>query len=337
MNKNAKSVIVVRRRKSHKHGHHGGSWKIAYADFMTAMMAFFLVMWLLASSTPQQLHGVAEYFKMPLKAALSNGDKSSLSDSTIPGGGDDMVKQDGEIFRQTLSKLDKEKSAQNLQRALMKLESMVKSDPRLSNFQSNLRLTLTEDGLLIQILDSKDRPMFRVGSIVPEPYMRDILYSLVPVLNELPNHISLSGHTDSLPYAGGGSGYSNWELSADRANSTRRTLVTAGLSAEKFMRVTGTADIMVLENTKPTDPTNRRISLLVLSQEKEKSIRHEYLPENPEYALHDAAQIKAALEPGAPQASQSSQPKVLSPGTEKAVKTEPAVINQEQVGQNGRK
>jgi chemotaxis protein MotB len=275
MNKAPHSVVIVRKRRKHKHAHHGGSWKIAYADFMTAMMAFFLVMWLLSSSTPLQREQIAEYFQMPLKVALSQGNKSSLSESVIPGGGDDFTKQDGEVLRQTLNQLDKQKNAQNLERAHDKLESLIHNDPRLSNFQSNLRLSLTDDGLLIQIIDSQERPMFKVGSKEPEPYMRGILQALVPVLNDLPNRITLTGHTDSLPYANGEAGYGNWELSSDRANASRRTLVAAGLTDNKFLRVIGTADKMSLSNLRPDDPVNRRISLLVLSMQKEKSILDE--------------------------------------------------------------
>ncbi|NIY48681.1 flagellar motor protein MotB [Cedecea colo] len=323
MSKNGQSLIVVRKKKSHKHGHHGGSWKIAYADFMTAMMAFFLVMWLLATSSPQQRQQIAEYFNMPLKAALSQGNKDSLSDSVIPGGGDDVIKQSGEVFKQTLRKIDREKSVQNLKRALDKLESLIKNDPRLSNYAANLRLSLSDDGLLVQILDTQDRPMFRVGGVRLEPYMVGILQSLAPVLNELPNLISLTGHTDSLPYAGGSAGYSNWELSADRANASRRTLVAAGLSPDKFMRVTGTADIMVLENTQPTDPSNRRISILVLSREKEKSIRREYTSQNIVSAMQQIEQTQAQLK------TVASPPGIEQTGS--------AILNQEKVEQDGRK
>ncbi|MGM7891949.1 flagellar motor protein MotB [Yersinia enterocolitica] len=275
MSNQRQPVIIVRKRKRHKHGHHGGSWKIAYADFMTAMMAFFLVMWLLSSSTPLQREQIADYFKMPLKLSVAQGDKNSLSSSPIPGGGDDYTQQDGEVLKQTLNKLDKQKSAVNLKRAHQKLESLINNDPRLSNFQSNLRLSLTDDGLLIQIIDSQERPMFKVGSKELEPYMQGILQALVPVLNDLPNRISLTGHTDSLPYARGEVGYSNWELSSDRANASRRTLVSGGLADNKFLRVIGTADMMNLENIKPDDPINRRISILVLSKDKEKSILQE--------------------------------------------------------------
>ncbi|POT54756.1 motility protein MotB [Citrobacter amalonaticus] len=286
--KKDKQVIVVRRGKKHKHAHHGGSWKIAYADFMTAMMAFFLVMWLLATSTPTQRQQIAEYFRMPLKVAMSNGDRTSMSDSPIPGGGDDFMKSDGEVLRQTLNKIDQQRNVQALERAREKLDSLIQTDPRLNNFQSNLMLSLTDDGLLIQITDTQDRPMFNIGSYTPAPYMRDILQALVPVLNEMPNRISLTGHTDSLPYSGGSVGYSNWELSADRANASRRVMAAAGLAQSKFLRVIGTADMMGLVDTSPDDPSNRRISILVLSKDKEQAILKEdtIMPPRPPIKSH---------------------------------------------------
>ena len=275
MSKKNEPVFIVRKRKSHKHGHHGGSWKIAYADFMTAMMAFFLVMWLLSTSTPLQREQIADYFKMPLRVAMSRGNKASLSSSPIPGGGEDLLRKEGEEFKKKIDELDKQKNIRHLKRAHEELESLIHNDPRLSNFQSNLRLSLTEDGLLIQIIDSQDRPMFKIGSKDPEPYMRGILQALVPVLNSVPNRINLTGHTDSLPYANGELGYSNWELSSDRANATRRMLVASGLADNKFLRVIGTANMLHLENIKPDDPLNRRISVLVRSKSKEKTIMSE--------------------------------------------------------------
>ena len=269
MSKNKHPVIIVRKRKKQGHGHHGGSWKIAYADFMTAMMAFFLVMWLITSTSPQQRHKIAEYFQTPLKVALSQGNQASLSESVIPGGGSDMVHKTGEVNRSTPRD---NADLKRLRRARDRLESMVKTDPKLSNFQSNLRMQLTENGLLIQIIDTRDRPMFKLGSKELEGYLKGIFESLVPVINQLPNRISLTGHTDSLRYAHGDMGYSNWELSADRANASRRALIGAGLGVDKFLRVVGTADSMVLDNTSPNDPINRRISILVLSQQKEQSL-----------------------------------------------------------------
>lgn len=319
MNKKSDAVIIVKKSSGKKHEHHGGSWKIAYADFMTAMMAFFLVMWLLSSSSPEQRQQIAEYFQMPLRASLSQGNKNSLSESVIPGGGDDPIKKDGEIFRQTLNKIDTQKSHMNLKRAREKLESLIKIDPRLNNFKSNLRLSLTDAGLLIQITDSQDRPMFKVGGKTPEPYMVSILQALVPVLNDLPNRINITGHTDSLPYANGEAGYSNWELSSDRANTARRILVNDGLGSNKFMRVVGTADTMSQSDAKPDAPINRRISILVLSHEKEKQILQEdvLLPditstqkaETPSSAIKISSPQEAAINVAVPPANSTQEKK----------------------------
>lgn len=273
--KNLMPVIISRKRKKKKHAHHGGTWKIAYADFMTAMMAFFLVMWLLSQSTDMERELIADYFRMPLKPTMANGNKTSLSDSVIPGGGDDIVKQQGEVFKKEMNTLDRHKRFESLKQAKEKLQRMIETDPRLNNFKSNILLNLTNDGLLIQITDSQNRPMFRVGSEQPESYMNGILQALVPLLQELPNALSLTGHTDSLPYAGGDGGYSNWELSAGRANAARRVLVRGGLNDERFLRVIGTASRMPLENTSPDSAVNRRISILVLSRSKEQEIRLE--------------------------------------------------------------
>ncbi|MFK3660806.1 flagellar motor protein MotB [Scandinavium sp. NPDC088450] len=288
--KSGAPVIISRKRKKKKREHHGGTWKIAYADFMTAMMAFFLVMWLLSQSTDMQRELIADYFRMPLKPSMAQGNKTSLSDSIIPGGGDDLIKQQGEVFKGKLDSMERQRRMQSLKQAKEKLQAMIETDQRLNNFKSNLLLTLTNDGLLIQITDSQDRPMFKVGSERPEQYMNGILQALVPLLNELPNKLSLTGHTDSLPYAGGEGGYSNWELSAGRANSARRVLVSAGLSDERFLRVIGTASRMSLENVAPDNPRNRRISILVLSKPKEREILMENtLSQRPETELNETS------------------------------------------------
>ncbi len=278
MSKKNHAAIVVRKKKGGRHGgHHGGSWKIAYADFMTAMMAFFLVMWLLSSAAPETREQIAEYFKMPLNVALAHGDKSSLSHSVIPGGGDDPIRQEGEVLKKTLDKLDQHKKGRddNLHSLLRTLQSLIQQDPRLSNFQSNLRLSLTDNGLLIQITDSQERPMFKIGSREPEPYMRAILQALAPALNALPNRITLSGHTDSLPYAGGDAAYGNWELSADRANASRRALISGGLAADKFLRIIGLADSVSVDSSGQDNPLNRRITLLVHSASSAEAILRE--------------------------------------------------------------
>lgn len=267
-------VILVRKRKSHQASHHGGSWKIAYADFMTAMMAFFLVMWLLAIASPQELTQIAEYFRTPLKVALTAGDKSSSESSPIPGGGDDPTQQDGLVKRQidTLEKRDEELRLNKLRE---KLDELIESDPRLKALRPHLLINMMDEGLRIQIIDSQNRPMFKTGSAQVESYMRDILRAIAPILNDLPNKISLSGHTDDIPYASGERGYSNWELSADRANASRRELIAGGLSEGKVLRVVGMAATMSLKQHGADDAINRRITVLVLNKQTQQGIEHE--------------------------------------------------------------
>lgn len=265
--KSNNNIIVKRKSKGHGGGHHGGSWKIAYADFMTAMMAFFLVMWLLSTSSPEQRKQIADYFKSPENIAMANGDKNSLSSSVIPGGGDDMMKQDGEEYKHN----------DNVERYEMqalhdKIKDLIEVDPRLNDFKSNLLLRITESGLLIQIIDSQDRPMFKLGSKKPEEYMVNILQALVPIFNTIPNRLTLTGHTDSLPFANGEAGYSNWELSTDRANASRQVLVNGGLKVDKILQVIGMANNLGVGEIDPDSPANRRMTILVVSKNKEKQI-----------------------------------------------------------------
>ncbi|EKZ97949.1 MULTISPECIES: flagellar motor protein MotB [Cupriavidus] len=265
--------IVIKKAKSHAKPHGNHSWKIAYADFMTAMMALFLVLWLLSSSSPKVLVGVAEYFRTPLKVAIAGGDKSSLSTSVIPGGGKDVMAKDGEIMKAQTNDpaADAQRRRDQIEserlRGLKKrLEQIIENNPVLRQFRPQLLLDITSEGLRIQILDTQNRPMFRTGSAAVEPYMRTILREIGPVLNELPNKVSLSGHTDSAKYMMGQRAYSNWELSADRANASRQELVAGGMEEGKLLRVLGLADTMPLEKNDPLAPVNRRISIVVLNQ-----------------------------------------------------------------------
>ena len=276
--KNQSHPIVVVRRKKHK-GHGGGahgSWKIAYADFMTAMMAFFLVMWLISISSPKELIQIAEYFRTPLATAVTGGPRISNSDSPIPGGGDDYTQQQGEVKKQpNIDDLKQRMEQARLKKLRGDLDQLIEADPKLRALRPHLKIDLVQEGLRIQIIDSQNRPMFKTGRAEVEPYMRDILRAIAPVLNSIPNKISISGHTDDYPYANGEKGYSNWELSADRANASRRELVVGGLDDGKMLRVIGMAATMRLAERGPNEAINRRISLLVLNKQAEEAILHE--------------------------------------------------------------
>ncbi|RTR04428.1 flagellar motor protein MotB [Halomonas nitroreducens] len=266
--------IVIRRKKVVK-GHHGGSWKIALADFMTALMALFLVMWILSSASREQREGVAEYFSTPLVTAITGGEGAAMSMNVIPGGGPDPVFAEGERARIDLRERSRpsdrqRKAFRNLQR---RIETAIDADPELKSLRDQLRFDMTPEGLRIQLLDTEQRPMFELGSVRVASYMRDLLRLMAPLLNELPNDLSISGHTDNLAYLNGYRGYSNWELSTDRANASRRELVAGGLAPAKLLRVSGFADRVPMPDTAPSDPMNRRIELLVLFPQVAERIR----------------------------------------------------------------
>ena len=307
--KNQSHPIVVVKRRKHK-GHGGGShgsWKIAYADFMTAMMAFFLVMWLISISTPKDLVQIAEYFRTPLATAITGGQRIANSDSPIPGGGDDVTQQQGEVQKQpNIDELKRRMEQSRLMKIRGELDQLIEADPKLRALRPHLKIDLVQEGLRIQIIDSQNRPMFKTGRAEVEPYMRDILRAIAPVLNEIPNKISLSGHTDDFQYAGGEKGYSNWELSAERANASRRELVTGGLDDGKVLRVVGMAATMSLSDRGGDDAVNRRISILVLNKQAEEAILHENAESQnaPLSELQQPAATPQAAVPTSPQADQ---------------------------------
>lgn len=268
--------IIVKRKRVRAAGYHSGSWKIAYADFMTALMALFLVLWILSTVNDHELESIAEYFRTPLAVALTGGDKTTASTSAIPGGGKDPTKTEGEVRRVSPHEQTRPSDEQRDLRFLRdRLERVIQNDPQLRELRSQLRMDFSPEGLRVQIVDSDKRPMFELGSDRLEPYMQKILQRIAPVLNEMPNPISISGHTDNLPYAGGEKGYSNWELSADRANASRRELVAAGLSSDKLLRVAGMGSRVTLPNTRPSDDVNRRISIVVLDNRAAKAIEQQ--------------------------------------------------------------
>ncbi len=260
-------------------GHHGGAWKIAYADFMTAMFAFFLVMWLLASASPQQLAGIADHFKMPLKEALTGNQKSSVGSGVIPGGADPTQQQGApkEIADPNENKSDGASDAEDgkrLEDLKKRLDEMIEASPVLKQFRPQLLIDITPEGLRIQIVDSSNRPMFSRSSAVVAPYMRTILRELGTVLNDQPTKLTLSGHTDETQYAQGDKSYSNWELSADRANASRRELVGGGMEDKKVLRIMGVASSMHLNKDDPHAAVNRRISIVVLNRRTQQDIEN---------------------------------------------------------------
>ena len=273
--------IIVKRIKKTAAGHHGGAWKIAYADFVTAMMAFFLLMWLLGSDAKGNLSGIAEYFKTPLKVAMSGGDGSGDSSSILKGGGRDLTSRDGQSKK---GEIEAAKKTYNLQAAeaaqaktdgerlkalKTKIEAVIESSPTLKLYKKQLLLDITSEGLRIQIVDEKNRPMFASAKADLQPYTRDILHEIGFALNDVPNRISLSGHTDASPYGSGEQGYSNWELSADRANSSRRELIYGGMDETKVLRVVGLSSSVLFDRNDPFNPINRRISIIVMNKKAE--------------------------------------------------------------------
>lgn len=265
--------IVVRRKRVYGESSHGGSWKIAYADFVTAMMAFFLVMWLISLVPTSELKAIAEYFRMPLMTAIQGGPNLDVSKSVIPGGAPSVIPNQfplpgADQGQDQNDRLDIER----LEDLKTELEALIENSPVLKQFRPQLLLDMTPDGLRIQILDQQSRPMFSTGSAIIQSYMRDILRELAPALNRMPNSLTISGHTDAMRYASGDRDYSNWELSADRANAARKALVAGGLVENKVKRVLGLADTVNLIKDDPSAAVNRRISLLVLNRRAERRI-----------------------------------------------------------------
>lgn len=292
--------IVVKRVKQTRGGqYHGGAWKIAYADFVTAMMAFFLLMWLLGSTTKAQLEGVSEYFKTPLKVALQGGHAVGSNKVILKGGGQDLTRQQGQVKRGENpddKKLDTEERFSNspsyeearaelmrqeraqLEDLKRKIEEAIEASAMLRQFKEQLLLDITSEGLRIQIVDEQNRPMFALASAQLQPYARQILLEIGKMLNGVSNKISLSGHTDAAAYSSGEKGYSNWELSADRANASRRQLVLGGMDESKVLRVVGLSSAVLFDRQDPYNPVNRRISIIVMNRQAEENAARDGAP-----------------------------------------------------------
>ena len=292
----AAPTIIIKRVKKGGHGHHGGSWKVAFADFATAMMAFFLLMWLMGSTSEEQKGAISEYFNNPSAVPGSSTVPSPTSINGPGGASTSMIQLGGgmELHRTaaetdpnnvvtameaaTLTAEEAEKAAEKadaerLQGLLEQLKVAIDQRESLAQFKDQILLDITPEGVRIQIIDHERRSMFPLGSPVLEPFADKILRELTTIIDNVPNRISISGHTDIRPY--GKPNYSNWELSADRANAARRSLILGGLSAEKVGRVVGLASSVLLDVQAPDSPINRRISIVVMNKRTEDAIAHE--------------------------------------------------------------
>lgn len=285
-----KRLIIVKRIRRVHVPRPLGTWKIAYADFVTALMAFFLLMWLIGAIKLEERKEISKYFQTPLMVVLTGGQSNDVTSDAIPGVyGEDKTKPDGQVNAGTPASLS-EKDAKKLvdlqeiaqlQRLKNQLEYLIATNLQLKKFRNQIRIEMTTEGLRIQIIDDQNRPMFEIGSAILQPYTAIILHEIGKTLNDVPNRISLSGHTDATPYQGGNIGYSNWELSTDRANASRRELIMGGMDAGKILRVVGLSSSVRFNPADPYDPGNRRISIIVMNRQTEDAITTELEPLKP--------------------------------------------------------
>ncbi|MEK2610534.1 flagellar motor protein MotB [Pseudomonas shirazensis] len=299
--------IIIKRVKRFGGGHHGGAWKIAFADFATAMMAFFLVLWLMSTATPEQKIAIAGYFKDPIGFSESGtpyvidlgGSPELAPDKTI----NPEVKSDP--TPETSVQLDKDQvetmaeqvEKERLNLLLQELQNKVEENPQLQKFKDQILFEITQDGLRIQIMDAENRPMFDIGSARLQPYFEDILLAMADTIKAVPNKISVSGHTDAKAYAGSGD-YGNWELSANRANAARRALVAGGYPDNQVARVVGYASSSLFDRKNPFNPVNRRIDIIVLTKKAQRNIEGEQgTPDAP--PASDAPAAPGSAAPGA--------------------------------------
>jgi chemotaxis protein MotB len=300
--------IIIKRVKKGGHAAHGGAWKIAYADFVTAMMAFFLLMWLLGSTTEGDKKGIADFFNAPLKVSLMGGGSGSGdSSSVVKGGGTDLSRSSGQVKAgdveaprksvqlKALKAEQRRAEMARLESLKKKVEDVLAANPKLAALKSQIRLEMTRDGLRIQIVDEQNRPMFDSGSAVVKPYMRELLREIGSVLAEVPNRLTLEGHTDAQPFGAGERGYSNWELSSDRANASRRELGAGGLPEERVLLVQGLASSVLFDPNDPRNPVNRRISIIVMNREAEDRLLRLRTDDEEEAAPSPAETPKEAL------------------------------------------
>lgn len=284
--------IVIKRIKKVAGGHHGGAWKLAYADFVTAMMAFFLLMWLLGSTANGDLKGIADYFQNPLRVSMMGGTGAGDATSILKGGGKDITSTSGQVKN---GEIPPNKKTPNLKDARSEqlrkefelreqasldslkkgIEKLIDSNSMLRQFKNQLLIDVTPEGLRIQIIDEKNRPMFDTSSAELKPYSKVILREIGKALNAVPNKVSFSGHTDAAQFGGGEKGFSNWELSANRANASRREMIAGGMDENKVLRVVGLSSTVLFDKNDPLSSANRRINIVVLNKRTEEAMLQE--------------------------------------------------------------
>ena len=260
--------IIVKRKKVVAAGHHGGSWKVAFADFATAMMAFFLVLWLTATASPEQKLAVEGYFRDPVgftEGGSPNPVDLDGSASVINEASPDIESSQIQIEDQVVDELSETLEQRRMEELFQELKDRIEQNKTLQEFKDQLLIDITDEGLRIQIVDRSGRPMFDSGRAELKYYSQDILFELAKTLGSVDNRLSITGHTDSTPFSGR-PGYTNWELSADRANTARRALVAGGVRGEQIARVVGLSDSVLFDQEDPTAPVNRRISIIVLNK-----------------------------------------------------------------------
>jgi chemotaxis protein MotB len=300
-------IIIKKIKKGGGHGHHGGAWKVAYADFVTAMMAFFLLLWLLNTSTVDQRAGISNYFapttvsntksgaggllagaSLSEIAALQSPANPMLNPQEVPPGvetdednpGDEIVSQnDHDKLSQDASAL-REREKERFEKLAEQLRQSIQNDPQLADLAKNLLVELTPEGLRIQLVDSEGNPMFDAGRTRPLPRAEKLLQKVSEVIRRVPNELSVSGHTDSTQFRSY-NGYTNWELSADRAHATRRTMARFGVPEGRFSVVSGRADRDPLIRDNPTAVANRRMSITLLYTDISNAARQKESPSTP--------------------------------------------------------
>ena len=274
MSGKSQPFIIKRKKVVQGGGHHGGAWKVAYADFVTAMMAFFLLMWLLNATTEDQRKGLADYFDPAIPISrISGGGNGALNGTSLFS--EDTLARDGagasERFEASMAPgnevNDSDDAEAREREAYQTVEEKIKKQRELvssTDLADHIQTRMTPDGLVVELIDRDDEPLFEIGSVQPSPLLDELFAVIAPVLATTRNDMQIVGHTDALAYVGGG-GYSNWDLSSARANIARRMLVEHGLPASQIVGVVGKADVEPL-SPDPLASQNRRIAVVLLAK-----------------------------------------------------------------------